>query len=348
MLFYLSLLALCLTIGLIKQKKLSLLLIIFVLGAVSAARFDVGYDYVSYYMSIEEFDLDSVYQRFGYLHGGLIQVSSWLNFSQFYFLVTSIFIYLFLYMTVKRDSANYLLSILTFIAIPVLFLMSFNYVKQFTAIMFMFFCSKYIYSRSFVKYLISLLFAYSLHVTALVVLPLYYLYKVKLPYFIWLLAYLLSWVGFEVAKWIVSVMLPFYSHYLETSVSGGFSFQVLLGLCFFLSALFYSNRKSSREVFYLQAFYLGVCLYNLFQPIGFAGTRISYYFLIYILLIVPYVAGLFKYRQSIVLFSFLSCVLFSIALVVNSKVGTRSPSIPYQAYWGKTVYDLRPYGWVKE
>ena len=70
----------------------------------SAIRFDVGYDFLSYYTAIADYGGDTeTFRRFGFFHGILIKLSSYLEFFQLYFILTSFFFY---YLEVEQCSVQ--------------------------------------------------------------------------------------------------------------------------------------------------------------------------------------------------------------------------------------------------
>ena len=329
-----------------KYKNFSM---IFLLFTVSAVRFDVGFDFLSYYTSIVQFKLgDMTYIRFGLLHGGLIELSNYINFPQLYFIITSAVMYLFFHLAIKNHSENYFYSILIFISIPFFFLMSVNFIKQFTAMAVVLYSTKYIFSRSFLKFFCFILLATMLHTTAFACLFLYFLYRKKIPSVILIAFFISSFFSFSLAQKLVDTIFPFYSHYLLVKVEGGKMFQLLLIVIFSLFILIRKLFPDKETHFYFYAFTLGACIYNTFQPIGFSATRISYYLLVYLVLLVPSLGVRIRKPQFSLVILSLTFPLFVISLYVNSKVGTRSPSIPYQVFIYKNIHDIRPYGWVKK
>tara|TARA_Y100000052_G_C2945827_1_gene83741 strand:+ start:55 stop:393 length:339 start_codon:yes stop_codon:yes gene_type:complete len=112
--------------------------------------------------------------------------------------------------------------------------------------------------------------------------------------------------------------------------------------------MFKQYRGDTIKVFYFNVFVIGVVFYNMFQPIGFAGTRISYYFLFSLVFLASMLFENVRKQQFRFVVLVCSFILMAISLILHSKVGTRSPSIPYQTYFNKTVDDIRPYDWVKQ
>lgn len=315
----------------------------------SAIRFDVGYDFLSYYTAIADYGGDTeTFRRFGFFHGILIKLSSYLEFFQLYFILTSFFFYYFFYLVIRDFSDFPVVSLMVFIAIPFFFLMSFNFIRQFSALILVYYGFRYIFERRVVSYFLIVLLASSIHYTSIIALPLYYLYSRRFHWMVYVLVLISSFFAFPLAKYMVSVLIPGYSHYLDSPNKGGAVFQFFI---FILSSLFLALGQYRGDVyrrFYFDVFILGVVLYNTFQPIGFAGTRVSYYYLFSLVLLVPKLFISVRPRQFLAIFFLLISILFSISLVLHSKVGTRSPSIPYSIFFGKTIEDIRPYDWVKE
>ena len=319
------------------------------LAVVSALRFDVGYDFLSYYTAIAEYAGDAeTYRRFGYLHGLIIKASHYTGYFQFYFVVTSLFFYLIFYMVLKRDGRDIVVSVAVFLSIPFFFLMSFNFIRQFSAIIMVYLGFSFIYQRKLLLFFLVVFLASLVHYTALVVLPLYGIYKRRFGIGFYITVLISSLFLFPVAKLAIDVLLPRYSHYLATASAGGAIFQIFLMALSLLLLMFKQYRGDTIKVFYFNVFVIGVVFYNMFQPIGFAGTRISYYFLFSLVFLASMLFENVRKQQFRFVVLVCSFILMAISLILHSKVGTRSPSIPYQTYFNKTVDDIRPYDWVKQ
>ncbi|MGE6810769.1 EpsG family protein [Pseudoalteromonas nigrifaciens] len=346
--FYITMFLTIVILGLSKFKYKNLSMI-FILFLVSALRFDVGFDFLSYYTSIVEFKPgDMTYIRFGLLHGALIEFSNRINFTQLYFIITSAVMYFFIHLALKNHSKNYFYSVLIFITIPFFFLMSVNFIKQFTAMAVVLYSTKYILNRNFIKFSFAIIFAAMLHSTALACIFLYFLYPRRVSSWVLISLFVGSFFSFSLAQKAVDAVLPFYSHYLLVKVDGGKVFQVLLVILFSLFIIIRRLLPSAEANFYFYVFTLGACIYNTFQPIGFSATRVSYYLLVYLIFLVPLLSVRIRKNQFLLVILTITFPLFVISLYMNSKVGTRSPSIPYQVFFNKDIHDIRPYGWVKK
>lgn len=355
MIFYFSLFLLILMSDLFSEK-IRIAWVFILIFFVEAVRFDVGYDFLSYYSAIAYYN--PVYElsesvRFGPIHFYLIKLSHNLGFYQLYFIITSFITVFFINRATSKMSEDYLLSMILFLTIPFFFLMSMNFIRQYTAVAVIMYAVSFLKENKSSRFFCLFVFAFLLHFSSIIALPIYVIYR-RLAWFsrpVVILLYILSFFSFSICSKVIGLLLPQYSHYLDLSQNnqGGELFQIFVSLIFIFCLFFWNRFYNDRLIrFYFILFFVGVFIYNTFQPVGYTATRISYFYLIFLIILLPSFKKFFKGKQFARGVAFFSIALFAITLSLNSKSGTRSPNIPYQMYFGKGIEDIRPYGWVKD
>ncbi|MBO1273699.1 EpsG family protein, partial [Shewanella sp. 4t3-1-2LB] len=131
----------------------------------------------------------------------------------------------------------------------------------------------------------------------------------------------------------------YYQYYISHAViGGGDSILYLIIIFFTISSLLWRNKcYDDKYYFFYNAFSVGVLLYVLLIPYGHA-SRISLYFLIFLIFLYPYVIERFKPKEIVRL---LSCtimiVLFIYSLSLGASNPVKDPNIPYRTILSSTV-----------
>lgn len=339
MLLYFLLFMLVIIIGLSKipNKNYIIFAILFLF---SALRFDVGYDYGAYYKVIT--DLNSInYERFGIFDRLIIDLSRELNFYQFYFIFTSFIIIYLISKTVNNYSDNYLFSMLIFLAIPIFYLMSLTIIRQYIAISIVFFSLKYIVDRNFFKYFILITIASIFHTTALVTLPMYFLYRVKFTKIFSLIIIFLSIFISPFLSKILILYFPYYSNYFNNASHGK---SLLYFLFFILIFIFmhYKYIKDYRTSFYFNVYTIGISLYIMFIQLGDVGIRISYYYLIFLIFLIPSILKIYKDKQAYFIMITLTLFIYIFNFYLFEKNNYKNAYIPYNIFLN---VDEETYNW---
>lgn len=347
MLFYFILFLVVLLIGLSKFKYKNVLIII-ILFIVHAIRFDIGFDFPSYYNIVDGYISNKiVFLRLGPITGGIAYISHYYDFTQLFFIITSFIFFLFFYLTVRDFSDDYLLSILVFLAFPFLYISSFCFIKQFLSLSIIFFASRYIIEKKPIKYFICVVIASLFHISSILCFILYFFRYIKLNIIVFYGLLVTSFILFPLISDGIFLIFPQYSYYidLDNIVKGGAGIQVLLNVLIVIIHFILKRKKYEvNSEIYFNIVLFGVLLFNALMPIGPTGTRVATTYLIFLVLLLPK-AFYFKYYNYKYLFIVFICfILFMLSLFMGAKPGTRSPTVPYQTFFGKTINDLRPYG----
>lgn len=198
-------------------------------------------------------------------------------------------------------------------------------------------------NRSFIKYLIYMLVAMSFHITAIIMLPLYFILNGRMDTRYWVIIILISWILFinpNIMTDSLSLMTgvsPYvankFSFYFESENddAGGnlFSFGMLINLVFCILALLYRNKieecKNGKIVF--NSAMLFFILYRIGSTI-FLFYRFQLYVWVFYAIAIAYLCTAFTLRcRKLYLFA-----LFSLSLLVTSQLKYIPKFVPYTNY----------------
>lgn len=179
----------------------------------------------------------------------------------------------------KKYSVNPIYSLLLYTMM--IYIHSFWVLRQALAVVFVLCSLKYILSRNLKKYIVTMALAVSMHTTAIVAVPLYYLYTVKPNKRNIFIVILVAFIAIFSFKSIVTMVVgadSHYSHYLE--MQGGDTTIRLISKVFFV--LLYVYALKNHCTMGLNYIILICALYNVFIYIGgmtiFGMFRLRQYF----------------------------------------------------------------------
>lgn len=311
-----------------------------ILFLVSAFRFDVGYDFMMYWDFLTSTAID-----FKTLHNGnfefgnilLFKISRLLDIPQFFFISTSFIIITSIYITLKNYSADFSISTLFFLALPIFFFNSLGIVRQFVAISIVFYGVRYLLSKEIIKFFLIVLLASLFHKSAFVslILPIMFLQRIKFSLLFYIAALLISFFGSNLIAFAASLVLPEYyvKFYITQNLGiGGDKLLLLFQLIAFIFLLIPLKKLKTTSIFYLNSFYLGVAIWGALAPFGHAGIRGTLYFTIFILLIIPEVIAVIPNGKKLVKESLylVSIVFYILTLYLGVKNPNKDPNIPYR------------------
>lgn len=338
---YFFLLGLIIFLGLSKLKHKNSFIFI-ILFLVSALRFDVGYDYISYYNVINYLDKNN-YNRFGIIDQLLINISRSIDFYQFYFIATSFFVIYLITVTLKKFSENYFFSILIFITIPIFYLLSFSIIRQFVAISIVFYSLRYIVKRNLLKYLLLIFVAFLFHISAIIATPIYFLYRNKFSKkFAVLLLLLLSFFLSSVLVIIIQKYMPIYASYIYESARFGKNLFYFFVLIYIFVLMNYKYIRNNNASFFFNTFTVGLCLYAMTIQLGEVAPRASYYYLIFIIVLIPSILKFYKTKQIYFIMLFVTIILYSFNFYLFAKNEHKNPYVPYHIFF---LIDEENYNW---
>lgn len=327
---------------------LYLILLIF-----SAVRFGVGYDYFSY-QSLILFKESTEFDRIEPIAKFLMNLSH-ISHYQLFFIVTSILVIYPVYYVSKRYSVNPLLSLSTYFLFPILYLESLSTVRNSVAYSLCFiayFCfveKKYLFAVAL--FLLSIGFHYSALFAIFILIP----YFTRISPRILLIVYLFSFFASNfILNLIMSlapnnlIIIKLIQYAFEES-EGGDKLSIILNFMAFVVLYFWNKipRYNRVTTINFALFVIGCILWNIFSFDVSLRLRLSSYFLIFAVLVVPEVISFMHFRKKQ---SLLVALLFLITFFMSSmyiqisyykQTANKVSSIPYQTiFWGKEYRNL--------
>lgn len=289
---------------------------------ISLLRFDVGWDYKVYYQAVAGNDIYAI-RRFEPLSQLFFQIAFIIQIPQFVFILFGVPTYALILTTIRHQSKNIGFSILLYFCF--FYLESLGFIRQALAVAICFYAIKYIQTRRFLPFFICTIIAVLFHYSAVLYLCAYPLYgRVKLNQLIWFLPLLF------VVREIVFILLDsigLYTFYLEElyTMKGGSLIRFFYIFLFFSLFLFKRKQLSDSENYYF--FMIGLALSFPFLLGSHLGVRLSSYFYIYYILLIPNIVDKAKVRFAYTLTA-LAFLLFTLFLTTKDPV--KSQYIPYQ------------------
>lgn len=309
------------------SKNLRLIFSFVLILLFAALSFDVGYDYPNYWHSIfPDLNKDEVY-RWELFPRFLAFYCNEYKCPWMFFIITSVFAYSLVYYGIKKYSISYFES--TVIYISLFFLSGLSTVRQTVAVSIVFYSAKYIFERKMLKYIVLCIFACLWHKSALIAIPIYFIYNyINIAFSVIFLSIILISKFFIFKKLKDLGLMLSYLDTLENLKGGSLMkyFYILITIyLIFISLITGTYNKSKR---FFSIFILGFSFPLIFG--GHMGLRFSEYYNIYLCFAYPVVFSKFKIKEralSLIIFYF----VFIFTLYISASNITRSPYIPYQS-----------------
>jgi len=303
----------------------------------TAFRYDVGWDYMAYYNTIEYNAITNIISNGEYLNILLIEISRGLNLTNLYFFVNAFILLFMITQTVKNYSKDPWLSLIFFVGFPLFYLNSLSVIRIFSALAISFYGFKYIEKRNFYRFVVTILIATMFHKSALIALVFYFLKDIKLKtYKLALILALLPLVSTLMNNVIIR-FFPRYAVYTQYATVQEGTKAIFVFLVIGLVSLLLRNKITKNDYIaniYYNLFYVGLCIYLMFFNQGTMGHRLSLYGTIYSLLLVPHIVTLFKSKKEQMFVKALIYGFCILAFMFTIYVGVET-YIPYRTIWNK-------------
>lgn len=154
-----------------RKEKTGLLVILLVTGL----RFDVGFDYMSYFHLVYP-DLDELeLERIEPLSVLLLRTAHLLQHPQYVFILFGFLTYLFFYLAFKENSSNFFISVLVYMSL--FYLGDISLLRQALACSVTMFAFQYTKNKQLVRYVVVCACAALIHSSALIAIPIYFIYN---------------------------------------------------------------------------------------------------------------------------------------------------------------------------
>lgn len=222
-----------------------------------------------------------------------------INDEMFLFVVSAI-IYAPVFISINRYSESPWLSVMAFFSLQ-FFGLSLSAIRQMIAVSILTFGIKYIIERKFRNWLLVCLAAFSVHYSAICVMPLYFAPSIKLGKKIWLNFLVLELLFFMSSDYLVRFLnyipefMSYYAVYFKTShLTGNMSDYIILGLLNIIIALFFRRAKGNvPEIVRISICSIMIaCIVLIISfSTGNIIKRVNIYYLFYIVYFLPWLMG---------------------------------------------------------
>lgn len=314
-----------------KGKNTIANIVAIILTYFSGFRDGLGQDYLNYKDIIQQ--NDRVYSYTEPLFTLMVKLVADSLFTEVFFFLFFAFITNFIIIKVFNRYNNFQVMVFIYLSFTIFYFNTFNIVRQFASAAIILYAFKYIEERAFFKYIIIILIASSIHLSAFFCLPLYFLWNIRPNrIFITIITFtsFLSGIFFKgfVSHLImqVSTFFDLYTLYLESEneSTGGGLLTIFFNLILIIILFSYKDKEMKPiHNFILIGFTLLVTLYNLIPSFHYL-YRISIYTLFFFPLIFVIPMKNIKVLKVIVITS--GIFLFSIFLLENKNNDKIIPS----------------------
>ncbi|MFA6866191.1 MAG: EpsG family protein [Clostridia bacterium] len=283
-----------------QSKKLAVIFSCAGIVAIQCMRgMTVGIDLVNYnklmFVPISKMNLVELvaFIKKGYYETGFVifnKIMSIICFNnwQLYLCSIAIIVNVIIAWFIYKYSDNPLLSYLIYMGIG-LYIFSFSALRQIMAIAFTIVAFDRIYRKKYIRFFIWVFIAFLFHKSAIVfgvifLVRNFRICKKDLPVFL-IIMFIIFLFAKQIASAILSTFMPAYLGYLEKGDGLGL-LSIFFALTYFL--YFFANRDGNKnEVDFFMNVFLVAVLCQLFGNISSITGRITFYFSIYLMIIVP-------------------------------------------------------------
>lgn len=345
--FYILLLLVIISLFYVSWRYSSLenvtsLVVLAILIVVGAFRDRIGWDYNSYTNWYINGTRDEGFE-FGFL--GIMKLFRYLQLDyKFLFFIFSFFTYLFAYLAIRKYTKNTTLPLVLYFLIPVLFLYSFTYVRQFLSVTIAFYACTFLLEKRYFIYATWMLIGISLHYSCFIPFILFFVLfkwgdsiKVNHLYFSIGISLIISQIG--LIHWLSYLLKD--SHYFyyvsHEAVPVPFMKLLVLNTMTIILIRYYNNGKFLNDYkrYLLLLYVCSVFFLNLFSE-SRELTRVYVYFRIFEIIVVADVIRLILYEKKMLILGLICCFYFipyfrAIKIDSESTLKDEYKLIPYKS-----------------
>lgn len=305
------------------KKRFLLFFWVVVLTLFRGLRWETGTDWYMYLDIFERIQWSELFSfirygeqklEFGYAFLNLVVKSFGGGYTTFLIFTNAIILLIYADFSCKHSQR---FPLLLFIAI--ITANNFFPVRQSLTVAIVMYSYRYVINRDFVKFIVSILIAISIHSASLIFLPFYFLLRIKVPslllYVIMLSSLFVGEYLFKVMGYVINGLSFLGSHFTRrleiyaTMAEGMFDkterslFNVFVNFVFLsLFLVVRKNRHGNYQLnVFLNSFVIGLAITNMFYTYMQELVRFASYFTIASAVIYPYLMEYFKQRYKLTL-----------------------------------------------
>lgn len=325
------------------KKDFFILIAVLTIILVSGTRFETGYDflnYVGFYLS----EADESHEPLFKLLLETLKIFS--SDYQLFFFVSSFITVLGIYFAITKYTKYKKTALLIFLLVPGLYLNTFSIIRQGISEAFLFLAIYYlVYEKKTLKFWLISFLSIGFHYTAVLPVLIAWAFKkilsvnYSLNIYMTILFISLILSKLNVTSIILSVAFGKFTAYIDMAEDVSL-LKLIVSNTFILILLIYKKKyiNSSADVFILNFLFIGVLLLNIFASFA-PVTRLSYFFLIFQIILVPKLIYSFKSNQLKVIFLsgfiFYYLLMFTNSLMIDEQTDKYPKMTPYQNYFFK-------------
>lgn len=340
--YYLYIIILFLIDNFIKKDFFIFIAIITVIF-ITGTRFETGYDFLNYvYFYVGE--ADESHEPLFKLLLEILKIFS--TDSQLFFFVSSFITVLGIYFAITKYTKYKKTALLIFLLVPGLYLNTFSIIRQGISEAFLFLALYYlVYEKKTLKFWLISFLSIGFHYTAVLPVLIAWAFKkvlnvnYSLNIYITILFISLIFSKLNVTSIILSVAFGKFAAYIDM-VEDVSLLKLIVSNMFILILLMYKKKyiNSSADVFILNFLFIGVLLVNIFASFT-QITRLSYFFLIFQIILVPKLIYSFKSNELraifLIGFIFYYSLMVTNSLMIDEQTDKYPKITPYQNYFFK-------------
>lgn len=364
-----------------KEKLFFKIMAIFLI-IISMCRFDTGYDYFWYWIVgdktlAKNLVVNNLYKNLEIGIQKIYDITRWLGHSQYFFVITGLITFIFLYKTFKKESRAPIIALILYLFTNLGF---YELVMQAVAVSIVFYFTRLSYEKRYLKFILIVLFACLFHSSAVLCLVFLFIPRKKIDKKLWLLGSIVLYITLKyIFPFLVLKIHPKYYYLLfyKASLLNVNIFNLKIFSLMFLSITFLEFfRKKIRlkifnkefrlkeyEIYQFNIFGIGIIL-SLVLAIVYKGDlsrRIGMYFLVYGFLVAGNYIDIINVKlkkcvKIIVVFVIILVKIFLMLkweqpFILNKKPSTnedgtidpRPNSVGLRLFFNKEYEDMSPY-----
>ena len=324
--------------------KNSSLILYYTLLIFCILRFNIGWDYITYVEEIKAGPVSILESRFEPLSKLVFLISAFLNFYPLTFIFFGWITLLLIYKSINKNSITPTISWLVYYSLPLFFFASLSTIRQSIATALLLYSYEYLKEKKDIKFILTISVATLFHISGLIGLLFWIIVKYPLnkKYNIILFIFPLFAnniiINIIERAFLENGFFSALSWYLKAENEGTSKLQYLYYILGIINLFFYDKLirldKSNRIMISFVTF--GVFIFNVlsFEPIS--ATRISAFFLIFLMYLIPYYSKIFPnarkiIEQSLVLI-LIAISFFYLWIYIDTYIKNESVKISFIPY----------------
>lgn len=326
-----------------KQKKILEIIEFIFLAFFMGLRYGIGQDYFYTYVPVfnnvirgEKVDVEVGYELINKICAFFSKDYAFL------FFVTALIFIFFICKTIKSYDISYSFAIFIFIC-GGFYLFSFNVMRQCIAIAISFYSLKYIEKNNISSYMILNLISASVHNTALLFIPLYFILnkKIKMKWYLLVIGIVFP-LRFVLTTYISQFLMgtKYYNYiagiYLDSSSSTLTTSQIINILMFILYCMYTKDDEEENFYIFKNMHFVGTLFSCLIGIVPLIGRVTASFYLIQFISLPYFYKHCFKQKykkMAAIVIILMYLVLFIYSLIVNGN-----NVIPYHFIWQRYNY----------